>query len=257
MSRFFTAEGAEERKGFVACFPSAFLCALCGKKNGERENADGHSSGAMMRLASGVGNLAHAELPSRPDEAHLMAMPATTRWTADMVRALPDDGERYEVIDGELFVTPSPSWRHQDAVLGMAIVLRSYVSTHRVGHVLVSPADVAFDDANLVQPDVFVTPLVGGRRPREWSDVKTLLLAVEVLSPNTARADRQVKLRLYQRQRVPEYWIVDVDARLIERWRPEDERPAILGERIEWHPDSAAPSLVIDLADYFREVLGE
>src|SRR5688572_23364565 len=134
-----------------------------------------------------------------------MAMPATTRWTADMLRALPDDGKRYEVIDGELFVTPSPSWRHQDALLGMASVLRPYVTTHGVGHVIVSPADVSFDDDNLVQPDIFVTPLVGGRRPLEWSDVKALLLAVEVLSPSTARADRQVKLRLYQRQNVPEY----------------------------------------------------
>jgi Uma2 family endonuclease len=185
-----------------------------------------------------------------------MAMPATTRWTADMLRALPDDGKRYEVIDGELFVTPSPSWRHQDAVLGMASVLRPYVTTHGVGHVILSPADVSFDDDNLVQPDVFVTPLVGGRRPLEWSDVKALLLAVEVLSPSTARADRQVKLRLYQRQNVPEYWIVDVDARLIERWRAVDERPDIVTERLEWQPDPGHSSLVIDIAEYFRDVIG-
>ena len=185
-----------------------------------------------------------------------MAMPATTRWTADMVRALPDDGKRYEVVDGELFVTPSPSWRHQDAVLGMASVLRPYVNAHGVGHVIVSPADVAFDGANLVQPDVFVTPLVAGRRPRDWSDVKALLLAVEVLSPSTARADRQVKLRLYQRQNVPEYWIVDVDARLIERWRADDERPDIVTERLEWQPDAGYPPLVIEIAEYFRDVIG-
>lgn len=186
-----------------------------------------------------------------------MGMPATTRWTAKMVRALPDDGNRYEVIDGELFVTPSPALRHQDAVLEMASLVHPYVNAHGVGHVVVSPADVTFDDGNLVQPDVFVTPLVGGRRPREWSEVKTLLLAVEVLSPSTARADRRVKLRLYQRQQVPEYWIVDVDARVIERWRLDDQRPEIVAERLEWQPDPAHPPLIVDVPTYFRAVTGE
>lgn len=211
----------------------------------------------MMPVASETDMLAHAELPSRVQEAHFMAMPAATRWTADKVRALPDDGNRYEVIDGELFVTPSPTLRHQDAVLEVASLLRPYVNAHGAGHVLVSPADVIFDDGNLVQPDVFVTPLVGGRRPREWSEVKTLLLAVEVLSPSTARADRRVKLRLYQRQHVPEYWIVDVDARLIERWRLDDQRPEIVAERLEWQPNPAHPPLVIDLPTCFRDVTGE
>ena len=186
-----------------------------------------------------------------------MAMAATTRWTADMVRALPDDGKRYEVIDGELFVTPSPALRHQDAVFEMASLLRPYVNEHRVGRVFVSPADVTFRDGSLVQPDVFVAPLIDGRRPRDWSEVTALLLAVEILSPSTARADRQVKLRLFRRQRVPEYWIVDVDARVVERWRPEDERPEILTEHLEWQPDSSHPPLVIDLPVYFRDAAGE
>jgi Uma2 family endonuclease len=66
-----------------------------------------------------------------------------------------------------------------------------------------------------------------------------------------------VKLRLFQRQHVPEYWIVDVDARLVERWRPEDERPEILAEQLEWRPDPALLPLVIDLPSYFREAAGE
>jgi Uma2 family endonuclease len=65
-----------------------------------------------------------------------------------------------------------------------------------------------------------------------------------------------VKLRLYQRQRVPEYWIVDVDARLIERWRLDDQRPEIVADRLEWQPDPAHPSLVIDLPTCFRDVAG-
>ncbi len=186
-----------------------------------------------------------------------MVMPGTTRWTADMVRALPDDGKRYEVIDGELFVTPSPALRHQDAVYEMATLLGPYVKAHSLGRVIVSPADVTFPDGSLVQPDVFVAPLTGGRRPRDWSDVKTLLLAVEILSPSTARADRLVKLRLFRRQHVPEYWIVDVDARLVERWGPEDQRPEIIAESLEWKPELGALPLIVDLPAYFRDVTGE
>ena len=186
-----------------------------------------------------------------------MVMPATTRWTADMVRALPDDGKRYEVIDGELFVTPSPALRHQDAVLEMATRLGPYLKTHGLGRVIMSPADVTFPDGSLVQPDVFVAPLTDGRRPRDWSDVKTLLLAVEILSPSTARADRLVKLRLFRRQHVPEYWIVDVDARLLERWRADDERPEIVTEQIDWRADANHPPLLIDLPTYFRDVTAE
>lgn len=83
-----------------------------------------------------------------------------------------------------------------------------------------------------------------------------LLLVVEIPSPGTARADRLVKRRLYQRQGVPEYWIVDVAARLVERWRPEDERPEILTEHLEWQPAPVREALRVDLAAYFGEVVG-
>jgi Uma2 family endonuclease len=218
---------------------------------------DGRRIRAMIRPGRQADNVAHAELPSRPHEAHFMAMPATTRWTAEMVRALPDDGNRYEVIDGELFVTPSPTLRHQEAVREMANRLGAYLKEHAVGCVLISPADVTFPDGSLTQPDVFVAPLLAGKRPSEWKDIESLVLAVEVLSPSTARADRRVKLRLYQRQHVPEYWIVDADARLIERWRADDQRPEIVTDGLEWQPDPAHQPLVIDLPTYFRDVIGE
>jgi Uma2 family endonuclease len=211
----------------------------------------------MMPLASGAGSLSHAELPSRSPEPHLMVMPAATTWTAEMVRALPDDGKRYEVIDGELFVTPAPTFHHQRAAFELGTRLQPYVAAHGIGVVVLAPADVLAAEHVMVQPDVFVARLIERRQPASWKDVGTPLLVVEILSPSTARADRQVKRRLYQRERVPEYWIVDVDARLLERWRPEDERPEILAERIEWRPDPRHPPLVIDLAGYFREVVGE
>ena len=83
------------------------------------------------------------------------------------------------------------------------------------------------------------------------------MLVVEVLSRTTARADRVRKRALYARERVPEYWIIDVDARLIERSRPDDERPEVLSDRIEWRPEAAHAALAIDLVQYFAEVTGE
>ncbi len=93
--------------------------------------------------------------------------------------------------------------------------------------------------------------------PREWPEFGIPLLIAEVLSPATAFTDRIKKRRRYQASRVGEYWIVDVEARVIERWRPDDERPEILAERIEWLPDPKIPPLAIELLEYFGEVLGE
>lgn len=76
-----------------------------------------------------------------------------------------------------------------------------------------------------------------------------------MLSPSTARYDREVKRRLYQREGVPEYWIVDLDARSIERWRPSDEAPEVFRETLVWHPRGAGEPLAIDLLALFARAL--
>jgi Uma2 family endonuclease len=187
-----------------------------------------------------------------------MAMPAQhTEWTVEMVRALPDDGNRYEVIDGELFVTPAPSVVHQRAVLELALLVAPYVRAHRIGEALIAPADVVvYGPHKFVQPDLFVVPLVKGAPMRAWAEVGRLLLAVEVLSPSTERTDRGRKRNLYKEKAVPEYWIVDTDERTIERWRPDDSPVELLTESVEWQPDRDVPPLVIDLPGYFDRAQG-
>jgi Uma2 family endonuclease len=185
-----------------------------------------------------------------------MSMPTLKRqWTAADLDDLPDDGNRYEVIDGELFVTPAPALRHQEAVAQLFLLLSDYLGKERVGHAHFSPADIVFSPRRAVQPDVFVVPLVDARRPESWSEIKGLLVAIEVLSPSTARADRVAKRTLFRDEGVPEYWIVDLDARTIERSTPSEPRPEILVERLEWRPQGASEPLVIDLAEYFAKVL--
>ena len=187
-----------------------------------------------------------------------MRMPTLKRrWTADDLADLPDDGQRYEVIDGELFVTPAPSLRHQRAIFELARILADYVQREGIGDMIIAPADVRFSDARNVQPDVFVMPLVDGRRPRRFEDAGRLLLAVEVLSPSTARADRVTKRILFRDEGVAEYWIVDLDARTIERSTPADSRVDVLADRVEWRPEGAASSLTVDLLEYFARVLDD
>jgi Uma2 family endonuclease len=187
-----------------------------------------------------------------------MGMPQATHfWTPAEVRALPDDGRRYEVVAGELLVTSAPSLPHQDAAGRLLRLLVDYVEPSGVGYASLSPADIEPEPGALVQPDVFVAPLVGGRRPRAWSEIRSLVLAVEIVSPTTARADRTVKRRLNQRTGAAEYWIVDLEARLVERWRPADERPEVLTDTLRWEPVPDARPLVIELPEFFRRVLDE
>jgi Uma2 family endonuclease len=127
------------------------------------------------------------------------------------------------------------------------------VKKHKLGYAFVAPGDVIFSPRRGVQPDVFVTPAVDGRRPTK---VDRLLLAVEVLSPSTARADRVKKRKLFREEGVPEYWIVDLDARTVERSTPGEPRPEILVERLTWSPEAVEP-LEIDLAAYFARVFDE
>ncbi len=186
-----------------------------------------------------------------------MHMPLFKReWTWDDLQELPDDGNRYEVIDGELFVTPSPAWRHQRAVRELFGLLHTYLTRYPKGEVLFAPADVMFSQRNAVQPDVFVVPFADGRLAEKFSDVGRLLLAAEILSPSSARADRVKKRTLYRERNVPEYWIVDLDALTFERSTPDDARPEILVDEVIWQPVGAAAPLVIDVQKYFSAVLG-
>ncbi len=112
-----------------------------------------------------------------------------------------------------------------------------------------------FSPERLVQPDVFVVPLVDGRRPRSFGEAKRLLLAAEVLSPSTARQDRVEKRALYREESVAEFWIVDLDARTFERSTPADSRIDVLDLRVEWTPEGASMPFVLDVPAYFAEVL--
>jgi Uma2 family endonuclease len=180
-----------------------------------------------------------------------MGMAAPRYYTAEMLRQLPEDGNRYEVVHGELLVTPAPGFMHQWVVLELASRLREYTHRTGMGAVLASPADISWSPDTLVQPDLFVADLAQARA-RAWSAITRLLLVVEVLSPSTARADRFAKRRLYQEAGVPLYWIVDADARAAEAWTPGATSPAVERERLLWRPEGAAKPFTLALDALFR-----
>jgi Uma2 family endonuclease len=187
-----------------------------------------------------------------------MAMPALVprRWTAAAVRALPDEpGRRYECVDGELLVSPGPQFPHQILVGSLFRALEEYGLAHGVGAAFMAPGELELDDHTLVQPDLFVLPRVDGRHPRTAAEIGHPLLFIEVLSPSTARFDRVVKRERYQRAQV-EYWIVDPDARLVERWLPDVEHPTIHTDHVVWQPSERIPALTIALAPLFEYALG-
>lgn len=202
-----------------------------------------------------------AALYPRCRAEQIMAMPAVKRrWTAREVRQLIADNPlqtpRYELVDGELLVTPSPSWAHQRAVSLLLKALVDYLAREPVGRVVTSPFDVELGPELLVQPDVFVVPLQEARRLLRELPGRELLVAAEVLSPSSGRHDRVTKRAVYQRH-VPVYWIVDLEARLVERWTPPDERPEVLTETLTWQRAGAAEPFSLDLPGYFAEIFDE
>lgn len=180
-----------------------------------------------------------------------MGMAAPVYYTAEMVRALPDDGNRYEVVYGELLVTPSPRPWHQVLVHRLGRAIGDYLDREPVGVALAAPADISWGLDVLVQPDVFVVS-PDEARTLTWSGMRTLLLVVEVLSPSTARSDRFLKRLRYREAGVPLYWVVDGDDRSIEVWTPADDFPAVEHERVEWHPAGARAPLTVSLEKLFR-----
>jgi Uma2 family endonuclease len=150
----------------------------------------------------------------------------TDPMTYEELLTYPNDGKRREIHDGELIVSPSPDWYHQDLVTGLATEFRVWVRRNIPGgKVLVSPLDVRLTPHNVYQPDiVYVSParlhILRATMPVEGAPD----LVVEVLSPSTRTYDQREKARVYAQSGILEYWIVDPEARTVEVLALDDDR---------------------------------
>ncbi len=164
----------------------------------------------------------------------------------------PDDGRRYELVRGDLLVTPSPSLTHQRVSKRLHRILEDYFESRSIGEVFCAPTDVI-----LTPRDVFVPDLVVVADPSDTAErgiERPPLLVVEILSPSTRQADRGVKATRYAELGIEHYWIVDPEAKRIDCLRSESGafRPVVeaQGNTTLTHPNWSG--LEIDLAALWR-----
>jgi len=173
----------------------------------------------------------------------------TKQWTLAELDRLPDDGNRYELVRGVLFVTPAPSDPHQTMDARLNALLTPYVIQQCVGYVYHPRAVVMFDGSQ-VEPDIMVRQLHPDENNPSWETAPTPLLVVEIVSRSTRRRDYNEKRALYLDAGVSEYWIVDGAERTITIIKPAtvDE---VVRDTMCWHPSGVSEPLCFDVKDVF------
>lgn len=136
----------------------------------------------------------------------------------DYVR-LPNDGRRYEILEGEIFVSPSPVTKHQRISRNLLTILHHYVTQHKLGEVLSAPMDVILSHINVVQPDLLFVSNERKKIITEKNIQGAPDLIVEILSETSAEQDRMAKKQIYARHGVKEYWLIDPDTETVEVYR--------------------------------------
>lgn len=177
-----------------------------------------------------------------------MQMAATKVWTLEEVHSLPDDGNKYEIINGELYVTPSPSYSHELVAVRLTELLLPYVVEQRLGSVW-HPRAVFRWMGSEVEPDLMVRPAHIIDRP-SFDNAPLPLLVVEITSPSSRQSDRTAKRKLYREAGIPEYWIVDKDTASITVVKPNGPDVAET-ETVTWQPEGASLALIIQVASLF------
>lgn len=147
----------------------------------------------------------------------------TVRWTTADLELFPNDGKRYEIINGELFVTIAPHWKHQNIADNVCTELKIWSRETGLGDAATTPG-IIFSDADNVIPDVVwaIKECLAELLDEAGHLTGAPELVVEVLSLGEERRDRELKLKLYSIQGVREYWIFDRQQRKIEVYRRED-----------------------------------
>lgn len=142
-------------------------------------------------------------------------MVISTKFTHADLLLMPNDDKRREIVDGELYVTPSPKFRHQAILTNILGAFLRYLEHHPIGRVIPAPMDVILSDLDVVEPDLLFVLNEHRDIFQDWVRGAPDLV-VEILSPTTASIDRGPKLKAYARFRVPQCWLVDPDRRSIE-----------------------------------------
>lgn len=175
---------------------------------------------------------------------------ATGEWTYSEYARLPDDGNRYEVLDGEVLVTPAPSPHHQKVILRLAVRLLEYVEVRGAGWVL-QDVDLLFATGHFLRPDLVVVPAEARAGITDRGVERPPALVVEVLSPSSSTIDRVKKPARYLDFGVSTYWVVDPAEGVVWTWgpAPEADAPARVDDVLRWTFPPGAEPLELGIAD--------
>lgn len=169
-------------------------------------------------------------------------------WTLEDLHSLPDDGNKYELLHGELFVTPAPTLDHEMIIARLNALLVPFVMAHGLGYVFIGNSVITQGESELL-PDLLVRQPAAPKTG--WKSAPIPILVVEVLSPSTRRRDREYKGPFYVDEvGVPEYWIVDGDQRSITVVR-RGASPFTTTDQLIWAPEETEATLEINLVDVF------
>jgi Uma2 family endonuclease len=178
-------------------------------------------------------------------------------WSYAEFARLSIDPNRYEVIAGEVFVTPTPSLRHQEVSGSVFMQVRPFMEDHRIGKLLPGPLDVLFADGDYLAPDLLMVRLerLGILSDRGLEGVPDMV--IEITSPVTAERDRGIKRERYAYFGVPHYWIVDPELRQVEVYQPwlDPRNPVVIAaDGFSWQPYPGSLALEVDVREIFSRL---
>ena len=174
-------------------------------------------------------------------QCYNLTMGISTKFTHADLLVMPYDGKRREIIDGEIFVTPSPRFRHQVISRRICGAFLKYLEAHPIGELAYAPMDVILSEYDVLEPDLLF--VLNEHRPiiEDWVRGAPDLV-IEILSPTTQAIDRGPKLKVYARFGIPEYWIVDPEKNAVEVYRLE-ERTYRLAQIVQGQETLTSPLL--------------
>lgn len=177
-----------------------------------------------------------------------VAIKTKKRWTLAELHSLPDDGNKYELVRGELFVTPPPTDPHETIAARLTRLLDPFVARHGLGLVY-RPRAVFRYESSEVEPDLMVRAPQGNPRS-DWSKAPKPILIVEILSPSTRRRDYEIKRQFYLESGIPEYWIVDPERREVTVVRS-GQADLVTADTLHWTPPGLSTSLEMQVPQIF------
>ncbi len=181
-----------------------------------------------------------------------MPIPEHLKLTYDDYLNFPDDGKRYEIVDGESYMAPAPQTRHQVVSINLEAILMRYTQTNNAGYILHAPVDVVFSATTIVQPDILFIQKGRAHIIKKNAIEGPPDLIIEILSPGNERLDRFTKMKRYAIFGVGEYWLIDYQARTLEQYVLQGRFFERKGVFIEDFSPPLFPDLTIHLSQIFK-----